>query len=188
MSNIKTKLSFLSKEQCKNIIEFSNKNLELEKGKIFNDNEIQYNDSRKSSVGYSNYKDDYPNLVFDILDLINKEIKIKDCIAVESKIDLNFQFTKYEINEYFDWHTDSSKKNSITGRYFTIVIQLNDDYEGGDLIIKDENDKEFIIEKGCGNITIFPSSFWHKVTPIIKGIRYTLVNWYPIKKEKISML
>ena len=179
MSNIKTILNFLSKEQCKNIIEFSNKNLELEKGKIFNDNEIQYNDVRKSSVGYSNYKDNYPNLVSDILNLINKEIKIKDCIAIESEIDLNFQFTKYEKGDYYTWHMDLGNNPNSIGRKISLVVQLSDagKYEGGDLQIGLVDEEAYTAYKDKGSVMIFSSTMRHRVSPVTRGVRYSLVAW-----------
>jgi predicted 2-oxoglutarate/Fe(II)-dependent dioxygenase YbiX len=64
-----------------------------------------------------------------------------------------------------------------------MVIQLNDDYEGGDLQLKLENDNTQIqVEKGIGNLIIFLSNLEHRVTDITRGNRYTLVNWVGLKQ------
>ena len=64
-----------------------------------------------------------------------------------------------------------------------MVIQLNDDYEGGDLQLKLENDNTQIqVEKGIGNLIIFLSNLEHRVTDVTMGNRYTLVNWVGLKK------
>ena len=56
-----------------------------------------------------------------------------------------------------------------------MVVQLNDAYEGGELLIN--NGQMVTTEKGIGNVTIFPSFLLHKVNPVVSGNRYTLVSW-----------
>lgn len=58
----------------------------------------------------------------------------------------------------------------------TLTLYLNDDYEGGDLIIAKKNFG--IIKKGSG--VCFPSNFIfpHAVTKVTKGTRYAIVCWY----------
>ena len=59
-----------------------------------------------------------------------------------------------------------------------ITIQLSDsnDYKGGDLqFIHTEEHKSKIRQKG--DIIIFPSYVWHRVTPITEGKRHALVGW-----------
>ena len=57
----------------------------------------------------------------------------------------------------------------------SIIGLLNDDYEGGELIMFE--DKK--IDTKAGDILIFPSNFLypHKVTPVSKGVRYSYVSW-----------
>ena len=57
----------------------------------------------------------------------------------------------------------------------SIIGLLNDDYEGGELIMFE--DKK--IDTTAGDILIFPSNFLypHKVTPVSKGVRYSYVSW-----------
>ena len=69
-------------------------------------------------------------------------------------------------------------------RYCSLVIQLNDEYDGGDLQIKDNENKTLAIEKGIGNLILFLSNIEHRVVPIKSGIRYTLVNWVKLKENK----
>jgi PKHD-type hydroxylase len=62
------------------------------------------------------------------------------------------------------------------GRYYTCIILLNNDYKGGELEIK-ENVGDFIVEKNVGDLILFPSTYMHRVLPVLDGVRYTLVNW-----------
>ena len=57
----------------------------------------------------------------------------------------------------------------------SIIGILNDDFEGGELIMF-ENKK---IDTKKGDLLIFPSNFLypHKVTPVTKGVRYSYVSW-----------
>ena len=57
----------------------------------------------------------------------------------------------------------------------SIIGILNDDYEGGELIMFE--DKK--IETKKGDLLIFPSIFLypHKIAPVTKGVRYSYVSW-----------
>jgi predicted 2-oxoglutarate/Fe(II)-dependent dioxygenase YbiX len=58
----------------------------------------------------------------------------------------------------------------------TILGSLNNDYEGGELLLFDE-EKEYKIKQG--EIMMFPSVFLypHRVAPVTKGVRDTFVAW-----------
>ena len=112
----------------------------------------------------------------------------------------NIQFTKYKLNQYYDWHCDSWDKpydrknpnhpehNKI--RKLSMTCQLTDgsEYEGGELEFDFRNyephmrneyqhlrQAKEILSKG--SIIVFPSFVWHRVKPVTKGIRYSLVMW-----------
>jgi PKHD-type hydroxylase len=113
------------------------------------------------------------------------------------------QFTKYKLNQYYDWHSDSwgipyNNQNDLNLhgkiRKLSVTCSLSDykDYEGGELEFdfrnNDPDKKQNIIK--CteilpkGSICVFPSFVWHRVKPVIKGTRYSLVIWnlgYPYK-------
>jgi predicted 2-oxoglutarate/Fe(II)-dependent dioxygenase YbiX len=57
----------------------------------------------------------------------------------------------------------------------TVLGALNDDYEGGELVMW--NDTQ--IELTAGKIMIFPSNFLypHEVKIVKEGIRYSFVSW-----------
>ena len=109
------------------------------------------------------------------------------------------QFTKYKLNQYYDWHCDSFNKIGSNGkiRKLSMTCQLTDgsEYQGGELEFdfrnydppqRDESKhlvkcKEILPK---GSIIIFPSFVWHRVKPVTKGVRYSLVVWnqgFPFK-------
>ena len=57
----------------------------------------------------------------------------------------------------------------------SIIGILNDDYEGGELIMFE--DKKIDTKKG--DLLIFPSNFLypHEITPVTKGVRYSYTSW-----------
>lgn len=91
----------------------------------------------------------------------------------------DFQYTVYEStdNGNYDWHIDMGA-NSVVTRKFSMVLQLTDpsEYEGGDLQIMGGNQIE-TVDKERGKIVAFPGFVLHKVTPVTKGIRKTIVIW-----------
>ena len=68
-------------------------------------------------------------------------------------------------------------------RKLSMTLNLTDpnSYEGGDLMFdlgKNEGDISTATEaRNQGTIIVFPSFLYHCVSPVTKGIRYSLVNW-----------
>jgi len=91
----------------------------------------------------------------------------------------DFQYTIYDGSEtgHYDWHIDSSS-NDLSTRKFSMVLQLSesDTYEGGDLEIMAGNIPD-VVKKQRGMISAFPAYRVHRVTPVTKGIRKTIVVW-----------
>ena len=69
-----------------------------------------------------------------------------------------------------------------TVRKISVSAILNDDYEGGELLFstieKDSTVKITNIKARKGDLVIFPSFIEHKVAPVTKGTRYSIVAWY----------
>tara|TARA_R110000765_G_scaffold262123_1_gene362097 strand:- start:177 stop:722 length:546 start_codon:yes stop_codon:yes gene_type:complete len=102
--------------------------------------------------------------------------KAKFPLMISSKIN-QIDLLKYSSGGKYETHTDHG---TTTARHLSIIINLNDDYEGGDLIFTDQKEKEIKrlkLEKG--SIVFFPSNFMypHGIQPITKGTRYSIVAW-----------
>jgi PKHD-type hydroxylase len=98
------------------------------------------------------------------------------------------QFTEYraENEDHYKWHEDLSwRVNKASHRKLSVVIQLSDqgDYEGGDLELQHEAPEPEALKRQ-GTVIVFPSFHSHRVTPITKGVRYSLVAWYEGPKFK----
>jgi predicted 2-oxoglutarate/Fe(II)-dependent dioxygenase YbiX len=165
---------FVEKVDCDLLINKYNINSELRDAEVYSPNNVEIKkETRKSKVSFV---DDIGIMGDRILDKVKEHVG--DIKGYEPSLD-TFQFTKYEKGDFFDWHADSND-TVFKDRFYTIVLQLNDDYENGDfqLLIN----KEITLERGVGNLFIFPSEVVHRVKPITSGIRYSLVNWLKLKQ------
>ena len=102
------------------------------------------------------------------------------------------QFTIYTKGQYYGWHQDSLHEaykipGALQGkiRKLSMTVSLSDqkEYSGGNL----EFDFRAISKnkpqacKGInskGSLVVFPSFVWHRVTPVTRGTRYSLVSWH----------
>jgi predicted 2-oxoglutarate/Fe(II)-dependent dioxygenase YbiX len=181
---------FLTNEECKLLLDFSLQNLSLEPSEIMIDekdrsNEFTVSKNRKSNQQFYQYYETFPFLLKKINNVVEECIQIKG-YDLEYKKE-PFQFTQYNIGDYFNWHTDShynSKDLTIASRYCSVVIQLNDEYSDGILEVKISDDETIEVDKGVGNLIIFLSELRHRVIPVTDGTRYTLVNWISIKPKE----
>ena len=85
---------------------------------------------------------------------------------------------KYKVGGKYEKHIDHSLH---TPRTLSCIINLNEDYEGGDLVFYTPNQKDILERIKCtaGTIVFFPSNFLypHRIEPITKGTRYSIVTW-----------
>jgi len=95
----------------------------------------------------------------------------------------DIQYTTYyaDDNGKYDWHHDTFWGNPTSfDRKISIVIQLSDpqDYEGGDFEIDPQYQALPAEEiRAKGTVIAFPSFIRHRVTPVSKGVRRSLVCW-----------
>ena len=92
------------------------------------------------------------------------------------------QFLTYKKGGKYDSHMDINWENLNSkrpNRKITTIIQLTDDdkYYGGDLKIDVDNKNDFFIPRKKGDIVCFPSFLLHKVFPVKKGVRHSIVSW-----------
>ena len=168
--------NLLTKEECDLILKFSLENLTLKPAGIVGEDKLIL-DKRKSNVAFYPYYEKFPFILKKINKLLEENISIKGFDLDYKNSD--FQFTEYKLGEYYGWHVDSDGEDvKQNKRYCSLVIQLNDGYTGGELQIKDKGDNEITLEGGLGNLFLFYSHLTHRVTPIISGTRYSLVNWF----------
>lgn len=80
---------------------------------------------------------------------------------------------------HYGWHTDASIKDRKVPRKLSMSLMLSDpsEFEGGELQVKIDNDTPITLEQKRGRVWFFPSYILHRVTPVTKGTRRSLVLW-----------
>lgn len=96
----------------------------------------------------------------------------------------NLQFTEYKApDNHYDYHID--KTYLSVPRKLSIVVQLTDPkkYEGGEFQIQ-LSSNPINVFKSQGTLIAFPSYVLHRVTPVTKGKRNSIVGWTTGKSFK----
>lgn len=81
-----------------------------------------------------------------------------------------FRFYKYQAGQQFKKHRDQSFiRNGVEASYFTFMIYLNDNYEGGTTIFNN-----LTIKPKQGTVLIFQHDLEHEGSAVQLGIKYVL--------------
>tara|TARA_R110002020_G_scaffold208810_1_gene414650 strand:- start:11 stop:607 length:597 start_codon:yes stop_codon:yes gene_type:complete len=130
-----------------------------------------------------------------IIDLVTPYIEYAN-INSEWKFDVRgvsrLQLTRYEEGGFYDWHRDSFGDHTVALQYgddpnkyvrkLSTTVLLNDDYEGGEFQLASYDKTKCVIStpefNKVGSCIVFPSFMQHRVAPVTKGTRYSLVGWF----------
>lgn len=101
-----------------------------------------------------------------------------NCFKAELDGRFQFQFASYDgaKGEFINWHVDDPLwDGNWRGKKVTMVTQLSaaDDYDGGVLELRDRPPTP----RQIGVTVAFPAFMEHRVTPVTRGMRYSLVTW-----------
>ena len=135
--------------------------------------------------------------IFDSIKIINEKnwkFDISECEPL--------QYSIYSEGDFYNWHNDQREFVYDDGliRKLSFTLFLNEDYDGGDFEIAQlSGEKELpkinvenvsatlLINEGgmitgpqpsAGTMIVFPSQLWHRVAPVTKGPRKSLVGWF----------
>lgn len=71
-------------------------------------------------------------------------------------------------------HRDN--KTATRHRRFALSLNLNDDYEGGEVVFREYSQRGY--KNPAGSALVFSSSLLHEVLETTKGVRYTLISHF----------
>ena len=90
------------------------------------------------------------------------------------------QFTEYPEGGFYDWHMDCdvNMQHEPPVRKISMTLLLNDpsEFEGGDLELLENKNTATRLKQG--HAIIFASFLRHRVNPVTKGMRQSLVVWF----------
>lgn len=96
------------------------------------------------------------------------------------------QYTEYGIEgSKYDWHMDTimgahKSDKMVQTRKLSMTLPLNDpsEWEGGQFQIQTGLPEDpMVVEQKRGTAILFPSFMIHRVTPVLKGVRKSIVVW-----------
>ena len=95
------------------------------------------------------------------------------------RITENAQFTEYPVGGFYDWHMDcdTNMAHEPPVRKISMTLLLNDpsEFEGGDLEIMSPGKYAPLKQ---GHAIVFASFLNHRVNPVKRGMRQSLVVWF----------
>ena len=110
--------------------------------------------------------------------IINYERDVLKGVSLNISKFNEINILRYENQGHYKPHVDDCINHHRT---LSIILLLNDDYEGGELIFKSVNLQKdlHIIDVKKNRAVLFPSNFMypHTVKPVTKGTRYSIVSW-----------
>ena len=89
------------------------------------------------------------------------------------------QYTEYPSGGFYDWHMDSDvnfvHEPTVRKISMTCLLSHESEFEGGELQIEKEENKVKLLQ---GHAIFFASFIRHRVAPVTKGVRKSLVMWF----------
>ena len=127
---------------------------------------------------------------------IDDHVILKEFLDVTKRINNNaswnfnidtiepLQYGEYNKTQEYGWHVDQHNKPYSDGkvRKISFSIFLNDDYTGGEFDLElhspsVKNRYETFSKLPLNTALFFQSDYWHRVRPVTKGVRKSLVGW-----------
>jgi len=94
-------------------------------------------------------------------------------------VPLNYNVYDAKAKGEYKYHTDEAFRDPASDIKLTAILNLSmKSYTGGKFYLNPFGSEIPVPEfSGLGSMVIFPSWFFHKVTPVTKGTRITLTVW-----------
>ena len=188
------------KKECKRILKYCIKNTKFEDASVIGeggsdieiDKQKHDHEVRKTDIGFITDKDNMVN------EYAWRFLREANAVQFNYKLDYfqPVQFARYQNGGHYDWHQDVSQASvrpECRKLSLTFCLTDPDTYEGGNLeffnggkgfsdfplpdgrVIKGEQVAKDI--RAQGSAIVFDSYDWHRVTPVTKGVRYSIVCW-----------
>ena len=184
----------ISKKECEKLLDYCIKNTKLKEAFVLNKGQSDADDDR---IGRTDPSIRITDIAFVEPDG-NEDNKVNELawhfLNEANTRQFNFkidsfqlvQFARYRDGGHYGWHRDVNESAIVPNgeqRKLSLTFALTDpaEYEGGELqffngerpieqrIINDIQDQ--------GSVIVFDSRDYHRVTPVTKGTRYSIVCW-----------
>lgn len=154
----------------------------LDKATTIGQDDTQQSCIRKSACKFYNVNSDTQwifSRLNEVIEYANNSLFNFDLNGYDT-----FQYTEYRLNGEYNFHQDSSEfwnpsMNETETRKLSLSLVLNTpkvDFEGGEFETRTHS-SDTVHESARGRIFMFPSYVVHRVSPVTRGIRKSLVVW-----------
>jgi len=92
----------------------------------------------------------------------------------------SMQISVYNKDGHYGWHSDygTSSRGDFTRKLSaSVLVSDPSEYDGGDLEFIDYHGNFVVAPKEKGSVIVFDSRVPHRVTPVTRGRRVSLVTW-----------
>ena len=169
---VETTQPIFTPKLCKEIIDLSTA-LKKERGKTYGKVDKKLRQSTISWIPFNKME-----LVYNDINNLVQKINRNHFGFSDIQITEEAQITEYQKDDFYDWHTDTSIEMALEPpvRKISMTVLLNgpSEFEGGDLEIANLT----MNPMQQGHAAVFASFLQHRVTPITKGVRRSLVMWF----------
>ena len=166
--------------QCKMVIEAGReeprKNAEVgaEKGKKEGVLDTEIRTSHISWIPFKKMPEMYKDIERTMLKTNNNHFGFEGMQITEMA-----QYTEYPEGGFYDWHVDNydncQHEPPVRKISMTCLLSPENEFEGGDLELIKEGQA---VKLKQGQAAFFASFIRHRVAPVTKGIRRSLVMWF----------
>ena len=174
----RTTVPLFTPDQCRQIIECGRRQKPLQAKVGVNKPEGGVNTKKRvTTISWIPFKEMSPmyNQVNSFIQKMNKNhFGFGDIQITE-----NAQFTEYPEGGFYDWHMDCDvsmeHEPPVRKISMTCLLSPEDQFDGGDLEIMSPG-KRIKLEQG--HAICFASFLNHRVAPVTRGVRQSLVMWF----------
>ena len=172
----------LSLQYCKNLVNFIDVKA-VTKAKVLIDGKNVEDTKQRNVFDYGLDKDNKEDvehgkvLMQKMKEALDQYVQTFTYLREASPQTINL--LKYTKGNFYRPHIDAFH---TVNRQLSFIFCLNEDYKGGELYFYHPTTRKPYSQANLktGDLMIFPSNFLypHQVTPVTKGVRYSVVAWY----------
>lgn len=183
--------NFISKTDCRRLVRYADKQKAAW---------LMVRDDKKSTPGKSVEKRDSGRVTQQV-EMDKHQNFLNDCIrrAMLEVASRKFgaadffeipYLLRYKVGGKYGEHADSETYDPdkrlfyrISDRDISVLIYLNDDYDGGELTF---NRLNYSYHPSAGDLVMFPSGnlYMHQAQSVTRGTKYALVSWASLKSTR----
>ena len=175
---VETKGPIFTPEQCQQIIA-RGESLKQQQAEVGSAGPDGRHDTKKrittiSWIGFKEMPEMYPIIEDTVIKANNNHFGFDGIKLTEPA-----QYTHYPVGGFYEWHTDNDvvglNQPPVRKISMTLLLSPENEFEGGELELMEKGKRGKLQQ---GQAIFFASFIPHRVKPILKGERKSLVMWF----------